>query len=128
MEAIVIDDDMPTVDVIVRSIDWKKYNIEKVHTAYNISAAKEVFESSPIELAVCDIEMPKGSGLDLLKWVREKSYDAEFIFLTSHEKFDYARQAIEYNASGYVVKPFNSDRMEAELTTALQRISKKKWA
>ncbi|MCR5669455.1 MAG: response regulator [Butyrivibrio sp.] len=125
MEAIVIDDDMPTVDVILKSVDWKKYNIEKVHSAYNISSAKKIFEKNPIDLAICDIEMPRGSGLDLLKWVREKSYDSEFIFLTSHEKFDYARTAIEYNASGYVVKPFNADRMEAELTTAMLRIAEK---
>ncbi|MCR5656928.1 MAG: response regulator [Butyrivibrio sp.] len=126
MEAIVIDDDISTVDVIVSNVDWGKLNIDKVHTAYNIAAAEKIFAENDISLAVCDIEMPMGSGLDLIKWVREEKYDAEFIFLTSHEKFDYARQAIEYNASGYVVKPFNADRMEAEITTALQRINEKK--
>ena len=125
MEIIVIDDDMPTVDVITDAVNWDKFGIEKVHTAYNISTAKSIFENNPIGIAICDIEMPMGSGLDLIKWVRENGYEAEFIFLTSHEKFDYARQAIEYNASGYVVKPFNADRMEAELTTAIQRIREK---
>lgn len=126
MEAIVIDDDISTVDVIVGNVDWEKFNIDKVHTAYNIAAAEKIFAENDISLAICDIEMPMGSGLDLIKWVREEKYDAEFIFLTSHEKFDYARQAIEYNASGYVVKPFNADRMEAEITTAIQRINEKK--
>ena len=125
MEIIVIDDDMPTVEVITGAINWNKFGIEEVHTAYNISTAKGIFENNPISIAICDIEMPMGSGLDLIKWVRDNGYEAEFIFLTSHEKFDYARQAIEYNASGYVVKPFNADRMEAELTTAIQRIREK---
>ncbi len=125
MEILVIDDDMPTVDVIKNAVNWEKFGIEKVHTAYNISSAKEIFANNPVSLAICDIEMPMGSGLDLIKWAREEKYDAEFIFLTSHEKFDYARQAIEYNASGYVVKPFNADRMEAELNTAIQKIREK---
>ncbi|MBP3819681.1 MAG: response regulator, partial [Butyrivibrio sp.] len=118
MEAIVIDDDFPTVDVIVNAVDWDKFHIEKVHKAYNIKTAQKLFEENEISLAICDIEMPMGSGLDLIKWARENSFDTEFIFLTSHEKFDYARQAIEYKASGYVVKPFNADRMEAELNMA----------
>ena len=125
MEAIVIDDDFPTVDVIVNAVDWDKFHIEKVHKAYNIKTAQKLFEENEISLAICDIEMPMGSGLDLIKWARENSFDTEFIFLTSHEKFDYARQAIEYKASGYVVKPFNADRMEAELNMALQRIHEK---
>ena len=123
MDIIVIDDDISTVEVIVSNVDWNKFHINKVHTAYNISAAQKLFTENDISVAICDIEMPMGSGLDLIKWVREKGMDTEFIFLTSHEKFDYARQAIEYNASGYVVKPFNADRMEAELTTAIQKLS-----
>ncbi|WP_026492781.1 response regulator transcription factor [Butyrivibrio sp. XPD2002] len=123
MDAIVIDDDISTVDVIVANVDWEKFHIDKVHTAYNVASAQRIFKDNDISIAVCDIEMPMGSGLDLIKWVREEKIDTEFIFLTSHEKFDYARQAIEYKASGYVVKPFNADRMEAELTSALQRLS-----
>ncbi|WP_026495531.1 response regulator transcription factor [Butyrivibrio sp. WCD3002] len=125
MQIIVIDDDMPTVDVIKNAVNWEKFGIDKVHTAYNIATAKDIFANNPVSLAICDIEMPMGSGLDLIKWAREEKYDAEFIFLTSHEKFDYARQAIEYNASGYVVKPFNADRMEAELITAIHKIHEK---
>ncbi len=126
MDAIVIDDDISTVEVISSNVDWGKFHIDKVHTAYNIAAAKKIFLENDISIAVCDIEMPMGSGLDLIKWVREEKMDTEFIFLTSHEKFDYARAAIEYKASGYVVKPFNADRIEAELTTALQRLNERK--
>ena len=91
MEVVVIDDDISTVDVIVANVDWDKFHIDKVHTAYNITGAKKIFKENDISIAVCDIEMPMGSGLDLIKWVREEKIDAEFIFLTSHEKFDYAR-------------------------------------
>jgi len=125
MDAIVIDDDISTVEVIAANVDWEKFNIEHVYRAYNIAGAKTIFKEQEISLAICDIEMPMGSGLDLIKWVREENLDTEFIFLTSHEKFDYARTAIEYKASGYVVKPFNADRMEAEIGVAVQKLNER---
>lgn len=122
MNAIVIDDDQPTVEVILRNIDWMKFDIEQVFKAYNIEEAKNLFLSNQIDIAVSDIEMPMGAGLDLLQWVREQGNSCQFIFLTSHERFDYASEAIRYNASGYVVKPFNPERMEQELGSAVQKV------
>ncbi len=122
LKAIIIDDDIPTVDVVAGTINWDKFDIDKVYHAYNADEAKKLFLSEQIDLAVCDIEMPKESGLDLLEWVRERHYRTQFIFLTSHERFDYASLAIHYNASGYVVKPFNAGRMEQELFTAIGKI------
>ena len=63
-----------------------------------------------------------GSGLDLLKWVRDRNLETQFIFLTNHERFDFAQTAIQYRASGYVVKPFQAERMEAELAAAVRKI------
>lgn len=122
MKAIVVDDDKPTVDVIVSAVNWSKFQVNAVYRAYNIAEAKQLFQEHDILLAICDIEMPMGSGLELLKWVREHQYKTQFIFLTNYERFDFAQSAIQYNASGYVVKPFNADRMEAEITTAVQKI------
>lgn len=122
MNAIVVDDDKPTVDVIVNTVNWSKFQISAVYSAYNIAEAEQIFQKYDISLAICDIEMPMGSGLDLLKWVREHHYNTQFIFLTNYERFDFAQLAIQYNASGYVVKPFNAGRMEAEITTAVQKI------
>ncbi|MBQ9614177.1 MAG: helix-turn-helix domain-containing protein [Lachnospiraceae bacterium] len=122
MNFLVIDDDMPTVDVILKSIDWDQFGAGHVYSCYNISTAKEYFKNEGIDIAVCDIEMPMGSGLDLLIWARESGYETQFIFLTSHERFDYANTAIRYKASGYVVKPFNREMMEEELRKAIMNV------
>ena len=122
MNAIVVDDDRSTVDVIVGKVHWSKFHIDQVFRAYNIQEAEHVFQTTEIDLAVCDIEMPMGSGLDLLKWVRDRNLETQFIFLTNHERFDFAQTAIQYRASGYVVKPFQAERMEAELAAAVRKI------
>ncbi|MGN6711611.1 response regulator transcription factor [Anaerocolumna jejuensis] len=126
MKLLIVDDDMATVDVIHNSIQWDKLQISEVFTAYNIETAKAAFQEHAFAIVICDIEMPMGSGIDLLKWVRNENYDSEFIFLTCHESFEFASSAIQYNAYSYVIKPFNVERMEAELYKVVQKIIKEK--
>ncbi|WP_130838353.1 response regulator transcription factor [Lachnoclostridium sp. Marseille-P6806] len=122
MNVLVIDDDMPTVDVIVQAMDWQHFAVDRVFSAYNAEDARKIFASEQVDVAICDIEMPRESGLELLSWVRERGFRTQFIFLTSHERFDFAQTAIRYNASGYVVKPFSKSRMETELYGAIQKL------
>ncbi len=115
MNVIIVDDDRTTVEVIEQNMDWKALGIEGVYTAYNIAGAKKIIEAHPIDIVISDIEMPKGSGLDLLSWFREQKQDGEFLLLTSHERFDYATYAVRLHASEYLLKPFDPVIMEATL-------------
>jgi len=74
MNVLIVDDDMATVDVICKSVNWSALHIDKVMTAYNIEKAKEVLADIPADIVVCDIEMPMGNGTELLKWVRENDF------------------------------------------------------
>ena len=89
MNVLIVDDDMATVDVICKSVNWSALHIDKVMTAYNIEKAKEILADTPADIVVCDIEMPMGNGTELLKWVRENDMSSEFLFLTCHTEFQY---------------------------------------
>lgn len=125
MKALLVDDDIPTLEVIRDSIHWEAFGIYTVAMAYNISDAKNLIEDNTPAVIICDIEMPKGSGIELLKWVREKGHDCEFIFLTCHENFEFASTAINYNAVAYVTKPFNSNKTEAAIAKAVDAVAKR---
>lgn len=122
MKALLVDDDMPTIEVIRDSIDWKAFSINTVQTAFNISDAKELIEQDVPDIIMCDIEMPKGSGIDLLKWIREKAFRSEFIFLTCHESFEFASIAINYNVVAYITKPFDRKKTEAAVAKAADAV------
>ena len=126
MNVLIVDDDMATVDVICKSVNWSALHIDKVMTAYNIEKAKEMLADIPADIVVCDIEMPMGNGTELLKWVRENDMSSEFLFLTCHTEFQYASVAIRYQAAGYLVKPFRVEQVEAELLHLVQRIMEKR--
>jgi two-component system response regulator YesN len=127
MRLIIVDDDLQTVEVIRDSINWSLFGIHDVEIAYNVVGAKKLFEERVPDIVICDIEMPKGSGIDLLKWVRENQYKSEFIFLTCHESFEFASIALNYNASSYITKPFNIDKTEMAISKAVDKIRKEDY-
>lgn len=119
---LIVDDDMATVEVIRASIDGKKLGVEEVWSAYNVAGARKILLENTIDIIISDIEMPQESGIDLLKWARSENIDCEFLFLTCHESFSYATEAIKYEAAAYITKPFDIDIMELNL----QKIIKKR--
>ena len=129
MWALLVDDDLATVRTLHQEISWDRYGFAEAKEAYNVSGAIRLIEESgePPELIVCDIEMPMGSGLDLLKWVRGKGLESEFIFLTCHESFAYASEAIEYRAGSYIVKPFDEKKMSAAIEKSLLNIRRREY-
>ncbi|MHA6530058.1 response regulator transcription factor [Paenibacillus sp. BAC0078] len=125
MRCLLIDDDIPTVEALLGIVKWNEYGITEVLTAYNIQDAKQLFDSGAPDLIICDIEMPRGSGIDMIKWAREHEYDGGFIFLTCHESFSFASKAISYNADSYLVKPLDKHELEAALRKSIEALKKK---
>ena len=107
MNALLVDDDRFVVAALEKKINWEQLTITEVLTAFNIRQAQKIIEKNSIDICVCDIEMPGGSGLDLLSWVRESGKEIQFIFLTSYADFDYAKKAIELSSLDYQLKPID---------------------
>ncbi len=122
MRLLIVDDDVPTVEAIQNTIDWEAIEIDRVETAYNAAQARRILKQRQTDIVICDIEMPQGSGLDLLAWVREQKLDVEFLFLTCHERFDYATSALKMDAAEYLSKPFNPKIMALSLQKTIAKI------
>lgn len=121
-----IDDDIPTVEVLRDFMEWHQYGITQVMTAHNIHDAKLLFDTGVPDLIICDIEMPRGSGLDMIKWVRENEYDSSFIFFTCHESFDFASTAIAYKADSYLIKPIDRQKLETAVIKSMETLRQKR--
>ena len=115
IRVLIVDDDMPTVEAIRASVRWKRFGVEEVMTAYNVEQARCRLLETGADIVISDIEMPKGSGLELLEWYREQGMEGEFLLLTCHERFDYALNAVKLRASEFLLKPFDVGAMEAAL-------------
>lgn len=106
MYRLLIVDDEPLVQIGMKSIlDWDTYNISVCGTASNGREALEYIEKYHPQLVISDIKMPVMDGLELLRISRERFGTVPiFIMLTSYEDFNYAKEAIHYDASEYLLK------------------------
>ena len=65
MNVLIIDDQPDVVEGIRLGIDWNFLAVSHIFHAYNSEAAKSVIEQEEVDIALCDIEMPNGSGLEI---------------------------------------------------------------
>lgn len=122
MNLLIVDDLIYAVDGIKASINPSKLGIEEIYTAYSMEQAQKIFKQHRIDIVITDIEMPKGSGIDLIKWIRDENYKAAAIFLTSYAKFDYANQAIKLESIDYLLKPVSAEDLENALLKAIAAV------
>lgn len=126
LQLLIVDDEIPTVQATKIAIDWEKFGIGSVYTAFDINQAKETFRNYSIDILLCDIEMPQGNGLDLLVWVKNNYPDTETIFLTCHADFEYAQQALKLGIEDYLLKPLPPEELEQVISKATKIIYDKR--
>ncbi len=68
-------------------------------------------ESTKVDLIVSDWNMPKLSGLDLLRHVRKTWQNMPFLMLTGRASEDFVLAAREYGVNAYIVKPFSPEQL-----------------
>lgn len=79
-------------------------------------------ETHAPDIALLDIGMPGTDGLTLARTIRDRHPGTAIIFLTSHP--EYAAEAWEIHASGYLLKPLTKERLTDELSYAAEWIRK----
>ncbi|GGI45067.1 hypothetical protein GCM10008018_10240 [Paenibacillus marchantiophytorum] len=121
--ALIVDDEIYAVLGIKSGLNWQELNISEVYEAYNIREAMKVFEQTNIDILICDIEMPKGTGIELLEWVNAHSPATETIFLTAHADFNFVQRAIQLDSFDYMLKPIEFSVLQATIAKALQSIA-----
>ncbi|SEA00568.1 two-component system, response regulator YesN [Oribacterium sp. KHPX15] len=119
MNALIVDDDRFVVIALEKGIDWKTLGIDNVFKAYRIEEAKEIINNNQIDILLSDIDMPQGSGIDLLEYLRENGYNLPAIFLTNYADFNYAKRALELKSFHYYLKPIDYDELSIIIKDAL---------
>ena len=122
---LIVDDEIFSVEATLCAINWKKLKVEEVFSAYNMKMAKSIFEQHRIDVMLCDIEMPKGSGIELAAWVKEHFPKTVSLFLTCHSDFQYAKEAVSLGAFEYLLKPMEYEKLENYLARALKEYQRR---
>src|SRR5210317_2671141 len=105
IRAILVDDEVKVRHVLRIKIEKYCPQIEITGEAENITDAEIMIRENGPQLIFLDIQMPGGSGFDLLRSIEDLNF--EVIFTTGFDEF--AIKAIKANAIGYLLKPIRTD-------------------
>ena len=121
-KALIIDDEKRTRELIARMIESFDLNIATYPMGENVCSGIEQINSIHPDIVFLDVQMPDGTGFDVLKNVDFKNF--EVIFITAHEEF--AIKAIKFSALDYLLKPIDPEELRSSLERAIQAVDDKK--
>lgn len=123
LKTVVIDDESNAVDFITSIIAEYCPDLEVVGKAYNVAQGVAKIQETKPDLIFLDVEMPAGSGFDLLGEFPDKKFDVIFITAFNH----YAIKAIKFSAVDYILKPINITEFLEAVSKVIQKRSDSKY-
>ena len=82
---LVVDDSSATLEVIQRNLTAEGY---QVFTAPGVAEAIEILNGTELDLVITDLKMPRASGLDLVRHIRENFKNTEVMMITGYSSID----------------------------------------
>jgi len=122
---LVVDDSALTLEVIQRNLSAAGYD---VYTAASVNQAIDFLEHDSVDLVITDIKMPKISGLELLKYVKENLKSTEIMIITGYPSVKGAVEAVKDGAEDYLVKPFTDEELLAAVASMLEKQTNRRAA
>ena len=117
-KVLIIDDENRTRQLIANMIDSFGFDVETIPEGQNVESGIEAINKYKPDIVFLDIQMPDGTGFDVLRSIEDK--DFAVIFITAHEEF--AIKAIKFSALDYLLKPVDPTELESALKKAIQAI------
>ncbi len=119
MRILVVDDAQTMRRIIVNLL--RQLGFTNMTEADDGTTAWEKLSTEHIDLIISDWNMPKMTGIDLLKRVREsETYKTTpFIMVTAEGKRENVIAAVQAGVSNYIVKPFNAATLKEKMTKVI---------
>ncbi len=123
LSVLIVDDEAPIRDWVEYCLKREPEKIQILGVAKSGQEACSLVKNQIPEVIITDIRMPGMSGLELMKYMRERAPYTEFIILTNYAEFSYAKEAISWGAREYLLK---SEMKADDLIRILNKIEEEK--
>jgi len=115
---LVVDDERSMQEFLEIFLRSEGYACE---TAGDLASARLHLEHDDFDVVITDIQMPGGSGLDLLRAVKQLSPETVVIMITAYASTETAIEAMKEGAYDYIIKPFKVDEIRIVIEKALEK-------
>ena len=118
---LIVDDEEYVINGLMRHIHWDELRIEVVGTAGDGEDGIRKALSLKPDLVMTDIRMPELDGITMIERLYSLGLHPHFILFTGYNDFEYAKQAIKFGVSDYILKP----SLPEEISLALSKMADK---
>lgn len=112
MKVLVVEDDEKLAGVLVRGLRERQIDGARART---VDEARSPLLSGTYDVAILDVMLPDGSGLDLCRTARERGIATPILMLTARDTIDDRVAGLESGADDYLVKPFAIRELNARI-------------
>jgi DNA-binding response OmpR family regulator len=118
MKILVVEDNLDLLDSIEKIMWAEKYVCE---TAADCTTAQEKIALYRYDVVVVDINLPDGSGLELIKALKEQNVSTGIIVISARNSLDNKIEGLHLGADDYLTKPFDMAELVARVKALLRR-------
>ena len=115
---LVVDDEKSIQDFLRLLLEEGGY---EVTTASSMEEGRKIFFGDNFDLVLCDIIMPDGNGLDLLREMKAHNIRSSVIMMTAYTSTKSAIEAMKRGAYDYISKPFDVEELKVVVQKALEK-------
>ncbi|MGA9644055.1 MAG: response regulator [Terriglobales bacterium] len=122
---LIVDDSSVMRKIVQRSIRQAGIEVETVLEAGNGAEALMVIGKEPVDLVLCDINMPVMDGLEFVKTLAtmETGKKIPVVMITTEGSESHVVEALSAGAKGYIRKPFTPDQVKEHVLPVVGKIS-----
>lgn len=118
MKLLVIEDNLALLDSITASLVAEKISCE---TAANFDAAQEKINLYEYDIVIVDINLPGGSGLDIIRELKKINTNTGVIVISARNSLDNKVEGLTLGADDYITKPFDLAELIARVKALIRR-------
>ncbi len=118
MKLLIVEDEKELARAIIDYLNQDNFLCE---TANTFDEAIEKLSLYDYECAVVDVMLPDGSGLEIVKYLKENHSDLGIIIASAKNALDDKIKGLEYGADDYITKPFHLSELSARIKSIIRR-------
>lgn len=117
MRILLVEDEAALVDIISTKLKQEKYLVD---TSLDGEEGLEYALNNIYDLIILDVMLPKISGIEILKKIKENNIEAKVILLTARSALEDKLIGFNYGANDYITKPFHIEELVARVNAQLR--------
>jgi DNA-binding NtrC family response regulator len=118
VDLLIVDDEASLRDFLTIVFEEEGCRVE---TAATLADAHAALQKREPDLVLCDLMLPDGSGLDLLREIKIQNPSIAVVMITAHTSTKSAVEALKAGAHDYIAKPFDIDELKIIVSKAVER-------